>query len=315
MLNRRILRIKVFQALYAYNKEEQALTTRYETFLLNSIKRIEETYLFILNLPVELKYFVENDANPEEVKYLPSKREIDTGNTFVYNSIIQKLQNSSSFDERYKKVVSHNWHDNKDLLRIIFNDFKGGGIFQKYLDTANKDFSAQKHLMHSFFTDYLPKSEDFDQYLEEINMHWQDDKKILFKYLSKTIDNIKEDRENNFLVNLTGNWQEDWEYAKDLFHKTLKNNDYYQQLIATKTVKWDSDRIATTDMILMKMALCEMVDFPSIPLKVTINEYLEISKLYSTPKSNSFLNGVLDKIKNELKAENKIVKQGRGLVE
>lgn len=315
MLNRRILRIKVFQALYAYNKEEQPVTTRYETFLLNSIKRIEDTYLFILNLPVELKYFIENDANPNEIKYYPSQREIETGNTFLYNTVIQKIQDSTTFNARYKKIVSHNWHDNKELLRIIFNDFKGGEIFQKYLDTEVKDFEAQKSLMLSFFTTYLTKAEDFDQYMEEVNMHWQDDKKILFKYLSKTIENIREDRENNFLVNLTGNWDDDWGYARDLFKKTLENNDYYQKLIATKTVKWDSDRIASTDMILMKMALCEMMDFPSIPVKVTINEYLEVSKLYSTPKSNTFLNGVLDKIKNELKAENKIVKQGRGLVE
>lgn len=315
MLNRRILRIKVFQALYAYHKEEQAVTSRYETFLLNSIKRIEETYLFILKLPVELKYFIENEANPEEIKYFPSKREIETGNTFLYNSVIQKIQDSSTFESRSKKMVSHNWHDNKDLLRILFNDFKGGKIFQTYLDSNDKGFNVQKQLLHDFFTEYLPKSEDFDQYLEEINIHWHDDKKILFKYLSKTIDNIKEDRDNNFLVNLTGNWEEDWEYARDLFKKTIENNNFYQELIAKKTVKWDSDRIAATDMILMKMALCEMMDFPSIPLKVTINEYLEISKLYSTPKSNTFLNGVLDKIKNELKAENKIVKQGRGLVE
>jgi N utilization substance protein B len=315
MLNRRILRIKVFQALYAYNKEEQAITSRYETFLLNSIKRIEETYLFILNLPVELKYYIENEANPEEIKYFPSKREIETGNTFLYNLVIQKIQDSIPFKERSKKMVSHNWHDNKELLRIIFNDFKGGEIFQAYLDNSNKDFEAQKKLMLNFFVNHLPKSEDFDQYMEEINIHWQDDKKILFKYLTKTIENIKEDKENNFLVNLTGNWNEDWEYARDLFKKTLENNSFYEDLISKKTVKWDSDRIATTDMILMKMALCEMMDFPSIPLKVTINEYLEISKMYSTPKSNTFLNGVLDKIKNELKAENKIVKQGRGLVE
>lgn len=315
MLNRRILRIKVFQALYAYNKEEQAITSRYETFLLNSIKRIEETYLFILNLPVELKYFIENEANPEEIKYFPSKREIETGNTFLYNAVIKKIQDNNTFSERSKKMVSNNWHDNKELLRIIFNDFKGGDIFQAYLDSPNKDFEAQKKLMLDFFTNHLPKSEDFDQYMEEINIHWHDDKKILFKYLSKTIENIKEHKDHNFLVNLTGNWDEDWEYARDLFRKTLENNSFYQDLIAKKTVKWDSDRIATTDMILMKMALCEMMDFPSIPLKVTINEYLEISKLYSTPKSNSFLNGVLDKIKNELKAENKIVKQGRGLVE
>ncbi len=315
MLNRRILRIKVFQALYAYNREEQPVATRYQTFLLNSIKRIEDTYLFILNLPVELKYFIENDANPTEIKYYPTEREIETGNTFLYNVVIQKIQSSTTFNARYKKIVSHNWHDNKELLRIIFNDFKGGEIFQEYLDTPEKNFDAQKRLMLSFFNTYLPKTDDFDQYMEEVNMHWNDDKKILYKYLAKTIENIKEDKDNNFLINLTGNWDEDWEYAHDLFQKTLSNNEYYQQLIATKTVKWDSDRIATTDMILMKMALCEMINFPSIPLKVTINEYLEISKLYSTPKSNTFLNGVLDKIKNELKAENKIVKQGRGLVE
>lgn len=315
MLNRRILRIKVFQALYAYHREEQPVMARYETFLLNSIKRIEEMYLYILNLPVELKYFIENEANPEEIKYFPTQRDIETGNTFLYNAIINKLQTNNSFAQRHKQVVKLNWSDNKELLRIIFNDFKGGKHFQQYLDEPVKDFEAQKRLLHSFFAQYLPETDDFDQYMEEVNIHWHDDKKIIYKYLAKTVDDINEENDNNFLVNLTSNWDEDWEFARDLFRKTITNNSVYLELIEKKTEKWDSDRIAATDLILMKMALCEMLDFSSIPIKVTINEYLEISKLYSTPKSNSFLNGVLDKIKNELKAENKILKQGRGLVE
>lgn len=315
MLNRRILRIKVFQALYAYNREEQPVTARYETFLLNSIKRIEEMYLFILNLPVELKYFIENEANPEEIKFFPTKRDIETGNTFLYNGLINIIQKSEFFNQRHKKVVKQSWSDNKELLRILFNDFKGGKLFQQYLDEPVKDFEAQKRLMHSFFAVYLPETEDFDQYMEELSMHWQDDKKIIYKYLAKTVEDIKEGSDGDFLVDLTGNWDDDWEFARDLFRKTLNNDSVYLDLIVKKTEKWDSERIATTDLVLMKMALCEMLDFPSIPVKVTINEYLEISKLYSTPKSNSFLNGVLDKIKNELKAENKILKQGRGLVE
>ncbi len=314
MLNRRILRIKVFQVLYAYYREEQPVMQRHETFLLTSISRIEEMYHFILNLPGEIKYYIQNDANPEEVKYFPTERDIATGRTFVYNEIITKLQQNPHFVDKLKKV-KFNWQDNKDLLRILFREFKGGKYFQQYLDEPLKDFSAQKRLMVNFFTQFLAESEDFEQYMEELSMHWQDDKKLIFNFLAKSIEAVNEENDKNFLYPLSEDWEEDWGFALKLFRKTVVNNQEYQELIAKKTEKWDSDRIAVSDLVLMKMALCEMIEFPSIPVKVTINEYLEISKIYSTPKSNSFLNGILDKIKNELLDENKIIKQGRGLVE
>lgn len=315
MLNRRILRIKVFQVLYAYYKDDEPVTARYETFLLTSIRRIEEIYHFILSLPVELKHYITSEANPSEFKYFPTQRDIETGRTFIYNDVIGRLQHSPAFTEKLKKV-KFKWTDNKDLLRIIFNDFKGGKYFQAYLDEPVKDFNAQKRLILAFFTQYLPEMDDFDQYMEELNMHWQDDRKLIFNYLSKSLEALNEnDDDGKFAFSLSDNWDEDWGFARDLFRKTMLNNREYEAMIVKKTEKWDSERIAISDMILMKMALCEMLEFPSIPLKVTINEYLEISKMYSTPKSNSFLNGILDKIKNELKAENKIIKQGRGLVE
>lgn len=315
MLNRRILRIKVFQVLYAYYKDDEPVTARYETFLLTSIRRIEEVYHFILSLPVELKHYITKEANPSEVKYFPTQRDIETGRTFLYNDVIGRLENSPAFLDKLRKV-KFKWTDNKDLLRIIFNDFKGGKYFQSYLDEPVKDFTAKKRLILAFFTQYLPEMDDFDQYMEELNMHWQDDRKLIFNYLSKSLEALKEDDDDaKFAFSLSENWEEDWGFARDLFRKTMLKDAEYEAMIVKKTEKWDSERIAISDMILMKMALCEMIEFPSIPLKVTINEYLEISKLYSTPKSNSFLNGILDKIKNELKEENKIVKQGRGLVE
>jgi transcription antitermination protein NusB len=314
MLNRRILRIKVFQVLYAYYREEDPVLARHENFLLSSITRIEEMYLFILNLPVDIKFYIENYANPEEVKYFPSQRDIETGRTFVYSAPISKLQENIYFKDRLKKVRL-NWQDNKDLLRVLFREFKGGEYFQQYLDEPVKDFAAQKKLIGNFFQSFLPQSDDFDQYMEELNMHWEDDKKLIFNFLGKSIENITETGEKNFTFKLSEDWEEDWNFARDLFRKTILNKEVYQNLITQKTEKWDSDRIAVSDMVLMKMALCEMLEFPSIPVKVTINEYLEISKIYSTPKSNSFLNGILDKIKNEMVADNKIVKLGRGLVE
>jgi N utilization substance protein B len=314
MLNRRILRIKVFQVLYAYQREDNPVTARYETFLLNSIKNTEEIYNFILNLPLEIRFYIENEANPAETKYFPTKRDIETGRTFIYNQVIDKIKDSPQFSEKLKRV-KHQWTSNKELLRIIFNDFKGGKFFQKYLDEPEKDFEAQKRLLLSFFADFLPDHSDFDQYMEELDIHWQDDRKMIFNYLHKSIESIEEKGGRNFVFELSDNWDEDWGFARDLFRKTLIHDTEYEGLIMSKTQKWDSDRIAITDMLLMKMALCEMLEFPSIPVKVTINEYLEIAKVYSTPKSNAFLNGILDKIMNELKSENKILKQGRGLVE
>ena len=166
----------------------------------------------------------------------------------------------------------------------------------------------------NFYREFLPKNEEANNLMEELFIHWNDDSKAVFTSLIKTFDSFVEN-EQFALDNLSEGFDDDWEFCKTLFQKVISNEEEYVSLISNKTKKWDAERIAEVDLILMRMALCEMIEFPTIPVKVSINEYLDISKVYSTPKSSTFLNGILDKLMNELKEAGKIKKTGRGLVE
>ncbi len=314
MLNRRLLRVKVFQSLYAHYLDLGATTAVHESFLENSLKQLEEFYHFVLNLPVELKYFVETDHNPELTKFKPTEKDIKTGRTFIYNTLINKIGENEEFNKKLNKV-KYKWQNHKEVLLIVFNTFKSSEYFQKFIEEPERNFEAQKKLLLTFFSEFLPTCEEFDQQMEEFTINWGTDKKVVLGSCVKSIELIQENEDNSFLIDMHDDLGEDLTFSKTLYRKTLINDRVFEDLISQRTKKWDSDRIAVVDMILMKMALCEILEFPEIPVKVSINEYLDISKVYSTPKSNAFLNGILDKIMKELKEEEKIVKTGRGLVE
>lgn len=314
MLNRRLLRIKVFQALYGYQQDESRDKKSVLNFLDKSVKHVEDEYIFLLSLPIELRYYVENEQNPEEILYVPTKKDIETGRTFIYNRLISILDRSDLLKRKIKQV-GINWYNYKDVMRMLFNGFKTSIYFQKYLNTEKKDFEAQKALMVSFYKDYLPKHEELHGLMEDLFIHWNDDKKAVFNSLVKTIEDLKQAEDEVEVKALSEDFDEDWTFCKDLLNNTIKNEEELTALIQEKTKKWDTERIADIDLILMRMSVSELLYFSNIPIKVSINEYLDISKIYSTPKSSVFLNGILDKLMNEMKAAGKIKKAGRGLVE
>ncbi len=314
MLNRRLLRIKVFQALYGIQQDETRDLKAATSFLEKSVKSLESEYVFLLALPVDIRYYVENEQNPEEILYVPSKKDIETGKTFIYNALINTLSNHGELEKKLKKA-GLNWHDHKEEMRLIFNGFKTSGFFQKYLVAPKKDFDAQKALLINFYKDYLPKHEELHNLMENIFIHWNDDKKAVFNSVLKTLEDLNSREDNLNLRALSEDYKEDWDFCTELLTYTLNNEAELTEMIAEKTKKWDTERIADIDMILMRMAISELLYFPGIPIKVSINEYLDISKIYSTPKSSVFLNGILDKLMNELKTAGRIKKAGRGLVE
>jgi N utilization substance protein B len=161
---------------------------------------------------------------------------------------------------------------------------------------------------------FVAESEDYENYLEERYINWEDDQTMVYAQLLKTISSLKEDSIGNFLAEELDN-EDDEAFLKELFKRTANYEEELTELISAKTQNWDADRLAVVDLLLMRMALCEVLHFPYIPVKVSINEYLEVAKLYSTPNSHGFINGVLDKINQELKQSNKLNKLGRGLVE
>lgn len=314
MLNRRLLRIKVFQALYGIQQDEARDRKHALSFLEKSVKNLDSEYAFLLSLPMDIRYYVENEQNPEEILYVPSKKDIETGRTFIYNQLINVISSSEPLQRKIKSS-GLNWHDHKEEMRLIFNGFKTSGFFQKYLVAPKKDFEAQKALLLNFYKDYLPKHEELHNLMEGLFIHWNDDKKAVFNSVIKTIEDIGSGQDALQIRELSEDYKEDWAFCEELLAYTLNNEEELTAMIAEKTKKWDTERIADIDMILMRMSVSELLYFPAIPIKVSINEYLDISKIYSTPKSSVFLNGILDKLMNELKTAGRIKKSGRGLVE
>lgn len=313
MFNRRFLRIKAFQALYAWHHDEQSNRTLHEKNLTRSLTKAYELYIYLLALPASFRHFISLELETQKSKYIPVQGLINPLEALYNNQAIILLENNSVLNEKIKanKAI---WSNTKDLFKQLLTLVKQNEAFKKYAEKTTHTFFEDKAILLEMFEIFVAESELYDDYLEERFMNWEDDQVLVYGQLMKTIAALKDNSSGNFLAD--GNpVEEDEAFLKDLFKRTANHEEEFTKLISDKTKNWEADRLAAVDLLLMKMALCEILYFPHIPIKVTINEYLELAKLYSTPNSHGFINGVLDKINQELKQQNKLNKTGRGLVE
>ena len=313
MLNRRHLRIKVMQALYAFQLSETKDYRLHEKSLLASVDKVFEMYISLLVLINDVVSYAEIDAIDRANKHLPSHDDLNPNLKVLDNLFIKLLNDNDEYQKAVKKYKV-SWDFDPELSRSLFATLKASDEYKAYLTSPVQDLHTDKDLIKFIFKKIILKSELAQNALEEKHINWQVDKDVLQAMIAKTLKNFSSESEPSKLAEISSNWIEDKEFILDLFHKTLANDGSFQTMIAGKTKNWEAERIAMMDVLIMKMGLAEMLFFSSIPLKVTINEYLEIAKEFSTPKSNSFINGILDKILDELKAQNKIKKYGRGLV-
>ncbi|GGG91589.1 N utilization substance protein B [Parapedobacter pyrenivorans] len=315
MLNRRHLRVKVLQTLYAYQLSEDKQVSIFEKALLKSVDQVYEMYIWALNLLDEVSDYVRIDAEERANKFLPSADDLSPNTRLHNNTFIELLRHNEKYKadvKRYKVA----WSFDPEIVRLVFLQLKDTEAYAAYLNQDDRSIGAEKEIAKYVFKKIILKAPAIEQVFEEKFINWQVDKEVLQAMVAKTFKNFtSEDPSQNHLAELTPNWQEDRQFIIDLLTHSIRFADEYQQLVATKTKNWEADRIALLDNLLMRMAICELLNFPTIPVKVTINEYIEISKVFSTAKSNTFINGVLDKILNELQTEGRIRKHGRGLVQ
>lgn len=315
MLNRRHLRIKALQNIFAWHMTEKKDIVTSQKTLMKSIDSVYEMYIQMLALLVDVTEYTANDAIERANKLLPTAEDLSPNQKLLHNKFVSILKQNPdyiAFVNKYKV----NWNSDPELLKSIFNKLKETKEYVAYLAEEDEDLESSKEIVKFIFRKIILKTPNIVQAFEEKFINWPVDREVMQGMIAKTIKNfVAEDAFKNKLTPISADWEEDSKFVKDLFEYTLKNDNEYQALIAERTKNWESDRIALMDTILMKMAICEMMNFPSIPVKVTINEYLDLSKDYSTPKSNSFINGILDKILNDLKKTNSIKKIGRGLLE
>ena len=301
------------QTLYAYLQSEGSDYKKQEKGLLSSIDRVYEMYISLLVLINDVVQYAEIDAEERANKHLPSTEDLNPNLKILDNLFIKLLLENDEYIQAVKKYKI-SWDFDPELARSLFVTLRNSQEYKDYLALKEHDLHTDKDIIKFIFKKVILKSELAQNALEEKHINWQVDQDVLQAMVAKTLKNFDSLGGDNKLAQISSNWIEDREFVVDLFHKTLANDSVYQEMIAGKTKNWEADRIAMMDILIMKMALAELIYFSSIPIKVTINEYLEIAKEFSTPKSNAFINGILDKILSELKAENKIRKYGRGLV-
>jgi len=315
MLNRRHLRIKALQNIFAWQMTDKKDILTSKKALMLSIDNVYEMYVRMLALISEITEFTAVDTIERANKHFPTEEDLHPNEKLLHNKFIVLLQKNPEYQSAINKYQV-NWHADPDFIRTIYNKLKTTPEYTAYLADADDSLEGSKEIIKFIFRKIILKSQNIIQAFEDKFINWPVDKEVMQGMVAKTIKNfVSEDPFKNKLTPISADWKEDSKFVEDLFVYTLKNNNEYQGLIAERTKNWESERIALMDTILMKMAICELMNFPSIPVKVTINEYLDLSKDYSTPKSNSFINGILDKILGDLKRTNSIKKLGRGLIE
>ncbi|MDR0264793.1 MAG: transcription antitermination factor NusB [Sphingobacterium sp.] len=313
MLNRRHLRVKVVQTLYAYSLSEDKDIKTFEKALLKNVDEVYEMYMWTLNLLDEVSDYVLIDAEGRANKFLPTEKDLSLTTKLSTNTFIESLRQNPQYGEGVKKYKI-SWSFDPEIVRTVFLQLKDSEAYLEYLQQEDRSIGTEKDIIKHIFKKIILKSPVIEQVFEEKFINWPVDKEVLQALIAKTFKNFSsEDPRKNKLAEITQNWNDDSEYIIALLGKTIRNTNEYQKLISEKTKNWESDRIALMDTLLMRMAICELVNFPSIPVKVTINEYIEISKVFSTLKSNTFINGILDKILNDLNQQGRIQKAGRGL--
>jgi len=283
--------------------------------LMQSIDNVYEMYIWMLSLLVEVTEYTGIDAIERANKHLPTAEDLNPNLKLLNNKFAVVLRDNPEFTSLVNKYQI-NWMSDPEFVKGIFNTLKVTPEYAAYLADEDNSLEESKSIIKFVFRKIILKSHNIIQAFEDKFISWSVDKEVMQGMVAKTIKNFtSDDPKMNKLTPISQDWDEDKKFVEDLFIYTLKNDKDYQAYIAERTKNWESERIALMDTILMKMAICELLNFPSIPVKVTINEYLDLSKDYSTPKSNSFINGILDKIMGDLKRNNSIKKIGRGLIE
>ncbi len=314
MLNRRHIRVKVMQTIYAFNGSESDDLKKDEKFLLFSIENMHNLYLLIMSLLIEVQKRASQDLEKKQKKHLATSEDKNPNRKFVNNQVFQSILQNEMLKANLKNNKSINWELDSEYVDIIFKSIVKSELYSDYMQTRTSDFKEDKDFFIDVFKEVIAPNEKLYDYIEDKNLTWLDDLPTVNTTILKLLRKLKSNSPETHFVPKLYKDIDDKQFATDLFKKTILNTTSINNEIAQKTKNWDADRIASLDYILLQMGICELQYFPSIPVKVTINEYLEIAKEYSTPKSSIFINGILDKLVKEYKNDGKFNKVGRGLM-
>ena len=315
MLTRRHIRLKIMQIIYALRISDFEYTKETEKKLLESIDSTYELYLILISFLIEILKKAQEKHLISQKKLLSDQNNIYDNKKFIKNQFLNLLKSNHLFNEEIKKRNLNLWHLDFKYVDLIYENLTKSELFSDYIDNDEISYENDRNFVAKFYKNIIVTNDKLYSYLEDRNINWMDDFPLINTIILKLINKSKGVNSKTYFLPKLYKDNQDKIFAKNLLKITLKNYNNYNNEISKKIKNWDPDRIARLDYVMLNMALCELVEFKTIPIKVTLNEYIEISKEYSTPKSNVFINGILDSIVKDFTKTGKIIKEGRGLHE
>jgi N utilization substance protein B len=313
MVTRRYLRIKVLQAVYAVEKNPKEDFPVSEKKLEDAIKNCQILSVYFLSLLPEIVRYRTLRFEELKEKINPTPEDLNPNTKFIDNEVIKQIEGNSNI-KRFCKNNYIDWSDRYDFIAQIYHEMANSDFFLTYMASSERNYKEDKDFVLVLLSEIFAESELLHWFLEEKNVHWFDDYNDALLAAYKNVNKFKENQSPQTELIPMFKSDEEITFYKELFRRTILYNVEYQKRIDDKLQHWESERVMEIDTILMKMAMCELTQFPTIPIKVTINEYIELAKLYSSRKSGVFINGILDSITTDFKNEGLLNKMGRGLI-
>lgn len=307
MINRELIRLKVIQVIYAYYQNEGKNVEAAEKELFFSLSKAHDLYNYLLLLMVEVTRFADRRIDNRRHKLRPTYEDLNPNTRFIDNAFMAQLAANEQLAE-YSENQKRSWEDESEFVKRLFERIEASGIYQEYMAKDSLTYEDDRELWRKLYRTFIAQNDEIDELLEEQSLYWNDDKAIVDTFVLKTIKRFEPEKGAGQELMPEYRDDEDKEFARKLFRNAIKNAEVYRNLMAENAKNWNMERLAFMDILIMQVALAEILSFPSIPVSVSLNEYVEIAKMYSTPKSGSFINGMLDTIVNQLKKENKLRK-------
>ena len=307
MINRALLRIKIIQILYSYYKSGDKTALMVEKELFYSIEKTYDLYYHLLNLAIAITDLAAQKLESRKTKLRPTAEDLNPNTRFVDNLFISQLRSNVHL-KSYLSEHKLSWSNSPEVLKELYDEIQSTDFYTEYMAASGSDYDADKELWKKIYRKVILLNESLDESIEEQSIYWTDDVEIVISFILKTIKRFEPAEGIGQALLPMFKDEEDAEFARKLIRGVLSNGASYREIIDQNTRNWELERIAFMDTLIMEVALSELMDFPTIPVNVTLNEYIEIAKNYSTDKSGTFINGVLDNIVGQLKEQNKLIK-------
>ncbi len=314
MFNRRQLRIKVLQTLYALHSDKEGSVEDARKLLMSAVEKTYDLYLTLLLLIAEMQDAAIERIEAGRMRKQPSHEDLHPNTKFVNNKPLRVIIKSKVLAKESANR-SLGWSNDQDMVKRLFKSLVASEEYVAYMENEERGFQHDRESLNRMFRKHIINDESLQEWLEEQSILWSDDLDLASSIVLKTVKTIAEDSDDLILCDMWKEEGDDKEFLEQLFSRTLALSTEHDKAIEEAAANWDIERIATIDLLLLRMALAEARSFESVPLKVTINEYIDLAKFYSTEKSGAFVNGVLDKLFGSMREDGRIVKTGRGLIE